>query len=172
MVATIQPFSSHRYGQSRPRAPPGGSPFFDAEVGVIRLSSLPTSARCDLRPTRMGYGRVLAECTAPLDTPSTGAAKPTPTRKPTRSPDRRTPKTGTRFWRSAPITPGREDQRERGPGLDADKAGGPDAPEVYEAALAKARDYSDRMHMSRKNIHEELTGKFRESSALRRPSTP
>lgn len=50
--------------------------------------------------------------------------------------------------------------------------GGPDAPEVYEAALAKARDYSDRMHMSRKNIHEELTGKFRESSALRRPSTP
>ena len=36
--------------------------FCDAEVGVIRLSPLPTSARCDLQPTRMGYGRVLAEC--------------------------------------------------------------------------------------------------------------
>lgn len=30
--------------------------FCDAEVGVIRLSPLPTSARCDLQPTRMGYG--------------------------------------------------------------------------------------------------------------------
>lgn len=36
------------------------------------------------------------------------------------------------------------------------------SPKVYEAALAKARDYSDRMRMSRKSIHDELTGKLRE----------
>lgn len=31
-------------------------PFCDVEVGIIRLSPLPPSARCRLRPTRAGYG--------------------------------------------------------------------------------------------------------------------
>lgn len=110
----------------------------------------------------MGLRRVLAECASTTGYPIDGRSETgtDPEANPFTGPQ--DAKDGYKVLAFCPDHPQAARIKENADQASMQARQGPDVLEVYEAALAKARDYSDRMHMSRKGIHEELTGKHRE----------